>query len=210
LVEFPFACFVCFALEFVFLAYGARIKELTVHIVAMLLALTLATQPKEREGVTAQPTIDVGGARLHLMGLGLRKKLFFKVYLAAFYLENPSENAKEVIASDQVKRVQMHMLRDLDKGKIVEAVEEGFKKNSEQQMPALRERLDRFLKSIPDLKSGETIVLTYMPGAGTRIKAGSGEEIEIQGKDFSDALFSVWLGEHPVDDGLKDEMLRDR
>jgi hypothetical protein len=33
------------------------------------------------------------------MSMGLRKKLFFKVYIASFYLEHPSENAAQVIAS---------------------------------------------------------------------------------------------------------------
>ena len=38
----------------------------------------------------------------------------------------------------------------------------------------------------------------------------AGKEITVEGKDFADALFSVWLGDHPVDDELKDEMLRNR
>jgi hypothetical protein len=29
----------------------------------------------------------------------------------------------------------------------------------------------------------------------------------VEGKDFSDALFSVWLGTNPVDGSLKDGML---
>ena len=29
----------------------------------------------------------------------------------------------------------------------------------------------------------------------------------IAGKDFADALFAIWLGEHPVDDGLKQGLL---
>ena len=120
------------------------------------------------------------------------------------------EDPARVISSDQVKRVEMHMLRDLDRGKIVEAVEDGFQKNSAHKMPALRERLQRFLKVIPDLKSGETIFVTYVPGRGTHIKAGRGEEIDLEGKDFADALFSVWLGPQPVDGDLKDEMLHDR
>jgi hypothetical protein len=145
------------------------------------------------------------------MGMGLRKKFVFKVYIASFYLEDSSsDNAEKIIASDQVKRVEMHMLRDLERGKIIEAIEEGFQKNSAQQMPALKERLDKFLKSIPDLKSGEVITVTYVPGAGTHIKAGKSEEIDLPGKDFSDALFSVWLGKNPVDGELKEEMLRNR
>jgi len=34
--------------------------------------------------------------------------------------------------------------------------------------------------------------------------------VNLPGKDFADALFSVWLGKHPVDDELKREMLLNR
>ena len=139
--------------------------------------------------------------------MGLRKKLWVKVYVASLYLENPSEDAAQVIASDQIKRVQMNMLRDLDRGKIVEAVQQGFERNSGPQMPQLQERLDRFLRAVPDLRGGETIVITYLPGRGTVIKPGSGAAVDLAGKDFADALFSVWLGKHPVDDDLRQEML---
>jgi hypothetical protein len=177
-------------------------------LAAVLLAMPLAA--KEREGVVSQPVIEVAGKQLHLMGMGLRKKLWFKVYIASFYLEQPLEDPARVISSEQVKRVEMHMLRDLERGKIVEAVEDGFQKNSAHRMPALRERLQRFLNVIPDLKSGEVIFVTYVPERGTHIKAGRGEEIDIEGKDFADALFSVWLGPQPVDGDLKEEMLHDR
>jgi len=172
--------------------------------------LTLPALPKEREGVTAPPVLDVAGKPLHLMGMGLRKKLWFKVYLASFYLEHPTEDGAQAISSDQIKQVRMHMLRDLERDKIVEAVQEGFQKNSGPDMPRLRARLDSFLKAIPDLKGGQQILITYLPGTGTVLKAGQGEEITIPGKDFADALFSVWLGKQPVDDDLKGEMLRNR
>ncbi|MCA1829038.1 MAG: chalcone isomerase family protein [Myxococcales bacterium] len=180
-------------------------------IALVILALyTLPLTAKEREGVTSQPTITAGGKELHLMGMGLRKKLFFKVYIASFYLETPTDSAAQAISSDQVKRVEMHMLRDLERGKIVEAVQAGFEKNSAPQMPQLQQRLDAFLEAIPDLKSGESIAVTYVPGQGTIVKAGGSNQIVIRGKDFADALFSVWLGPHPVDDDLKDEMLKNR
>jgi hypothetical protein len=176
--------------------------------VALLVALlALPAVAKEREGVVAPPTIEAGGKTLHLMGMGLRKKFIFKVYLASLYVENPIPDSQQLLNSDQIKRVEMHMLRDLERGKIIEAVQEGFEKNNAPEMPRLQARLDRFLKTIPDLKSGQTIVITYYPSRGTVIKAGNGEEIAIDGKDFADALFSVWLGNHPVDDDLKGEMM---
>lgn len=179
-------------------------------IALIFLLYAPALTAKEREGVVSAPTISAGGRELHLMGMGLRKKLFFKVYIASFYLEHPTGDAAQAVSSDQVKRVEMHMLRDLERGKIVEAVQAGFEKNAAAQMPQLQSRLDMFLKAIPDLKSGETIVVMYVPGLGTSVKAGPGQQITIPGKDFADALFAVWLGPHPVDDDLKDEMLHNR
>ena len=178
---------------------------------ALLLALcAVPALAKEREGVVAPPQIEVAGKPLQLLGMGLRKKLFFKVYLASLYVQTPSDDAAQVVASDQIKRVQMNMLRDLERGKIVEAVQQGFERNSAPDMPKLQKRLDDFLAAIPDLREGQTIVITYLPGRGTLLKAGLGEEITIPGKDFADALFSVWLGRSPVDDELKREMMLNR
>jgi hypothetical protein len=39
---------------------------------------------------------------------------------------------------------------------------------------------------------------------------GFADKVSIEGKDFADALFSVWLGAHPVDDALRNEMFRNR
>jgi hypothetical protein len=36
---------------------------------------------------------------------------------------------------------------------------------------------------------------------------GQGKSITIPGKDFADALFSVWLGPKPVEDALKRALL---
>jgi len=181
-----------------------------IAVLAFCTLLALPALPKEREGVTAPPVVQVAGKPLHLMGMGLRKKLWFKVYLASFYLENPVDDGAQAISSDQIKQVRMHMLRDLERDKIVEAVQEGFQKNSGPDMPRLQSRLNSFLEAIPDLKGGQQILITYFPGTGTVLKAGRGDEITVPGKDFADALFSVWLGKSPVDDDLKGEMLRNR
>src|SRR5438105_14276361 len=179
-------------------------------LVPLLLVFCAPLLAKEREGVVAPPQIEVAGKPLQLLGMGLRKKLFFKVYLASLYVEAPADDAAQIVSSEQIKRVQMNMLRDLERGKIVEAVQQGFERNSAAAMPGLQARLDQFLAAIPDLKEGQTIVITYLPGRGTLLKAGAGEEISVPGKDFADALFSVWLGRSPVDDELKNEMMKNR
>lgn len=176
---------------------------------ALLLSLTLAVPAlaKEVGGVNFPDTATVEGKELKLNGAGLRKKMVFKVYAVALYLENTSQDASQVIGSDQTKRVRMYMLRDLDKKTITDAISDGFKKNAGAKLPALQPKLDTFKAAIPDLKKGDDLVLTYVPGQGTHVQTKSGQAISVEGKDFADALFSVWLGKDPVDDGLKDGML---
>ena len=179
-------------------------------IIVTLLALSLLAIPvcgAEKAGINMPDSISVDGTRLTLNGVGLRTKLMFKVYVAGLYVEKPTSNGNMIIASDQVKRVNMVMMRDLGKSKITEAVEAGFEKNNKSRMGALKARLDKFNAGIADLKEGDNLTITYMPDKGTTLTSKSGTTLTIEGKDFGDALFSVWLGQHPVDEDLKDEML---
>lgn len=175
------------------------------------LAFSSSSFAKEKDGVTVPDTMKVGDTELKLNGLGTRvKNIVFvgvNVYVAALYLEKPSKSAQEVISSDQTKRVVMVMLRDLEKQAIIDAVRDGFKQNAGAQMAQLQPRLDKFLALIDtDFKKGDRFVVTYVPGKGTQL-SGAGEKAAIEGKDFADALFSVWLGNKPVDDALKKALL---
>ncbi len=179
---------------------------------ALVLSLTLAAPAfaKDVAGVNFPDTATVEGKSLKLNGAGLRTATFLnvKVYAAGLYVENTSQDSGEVISSDQTKRVRMSMLRDLEKEKIVDAITEGFEKNAKSQLPALQARLNKLTAAIPaELKKGDELVLTYVPGKGTRIETKGGQELTVEGKDFADALFSVWLGKHPVDGNLKKGML---
>jgi hypothetical protein len=180
-----------------------------VAILAMFLCLTAALPvlAKEVAGVSLPETTTVDGKSLKLNGAGLRKKMMFKVYVAGLYLETPSETAAAVISSDQVKRMQLSVLRSLDHSKITEAISEGFEKNSKAQFPALKARLDRLNSMIPNVEKGDQILLTYVPGRGTVVSAKNVEKGVIEGKDFADALFAVWLGANPVQEDLKKALL---
>jgi chalcone isomerase-like protein len=173
----------------------------------LCLAIAASVQGKEVGGVNLPETITVEGKTLKLNGAGVRKKAIFKVYVGGLYLENPTRDAAAAVSSDQVKRMQLVLLRGLDKGKITEAISEGFEKNSKAQMGALKARLDRFNAMIPDLEKGDQILLTYVPGKGTVVAAKGAEKGVIEGKDFADALFAVWLGPNPVQEDLKKELL---
>jgi hypothetical protein len=178
-------------------------------VLAALLSLAVVSPAFAREvaGVTLPDTTTVEGKTLKLNGMGLRTKVVFKVYVAGLYLETPSKDAGAVISSDQVKQMQLSLLRGLDHSKITEAISEGFEKNSKASLGALKVRLDRLNSMIPNVEKGDQIVLTYVPGKGTVVSAKNVEKGVIEGTDFADALFSVWLGPQPVQEDLKKRLL---
>ena len=182
-------------------------KKPTALALSLCLAFASTALGKEVSGVTVPDTVSAEGKTLMLNGAGLRKKAIFKVYVAGLYLETPSKDAAAVISSDQVKRMQLSVLRSLSMKQVTDAIEEGFEKNSKGQMDALKARLDKFKAMIPDVEKGDQILMTYAPGKGTVVSAKGAEKGAIEGKDFADALFSVWLGANPVQEDLKTALL---
>ena len=182
-------------------------KKALVFALLLGLAAAFPVLAKEVAGVSLPETTTVDGKTLKLNGMGLRKKMVFKVYVAGLYLETPSRDAATVISSDQVKRMQLSVLRSLSSHQVSEAIEEGFEKNSKANMPALKARLEKLGTMIPNVEKGDQILLTYVPGKGTVVSAKNVEKGVIEGKDFADALFSVWLGPSPVQADLKAALL---
>jgi Chalcone isomerase-like len=172
------------------------------------LAVAASVLAGEVAGVKMPDSVTVEGKTLKLNGMGLRKKVVFKVYVAALYLESPSKDAAVVISSDHVKRVQLSVLRSLKAAQVTEAIAEGFEKNSKTQMGALKDRLSKFNAMFADVVEGDQILMTYVPGKGTLVSLKGAEKGSVEGKDFADALFSVWLGQNPVQEDLKKALLR--
>src|SRR5262249_42267732 len=140
----------------------------------------------EVSGVKMPDTITVEGKSLKLNGMGLRKKVVFKVYVAGLYLESPSKDPAAIVSSDQIKSMRLSILRSLKGKQITEAIEEGFEKNSKAQMGALKARLEKFNAMFPDVVEGDQIDMSYTPGKGTVVTAKGTEKGVIEGKDFAD------------------------
>ncbi len=174
---------------------------------ALCLVIASPSQAGEVAGVKMGDTVTVEGKTLRLNGMGLRKKIVFKVYVAGLYLENPSKDASTVLSSDQVKSIQLHILRSISGSELSEAIAEAFWKNAKQARGSLEPRLQKLNALLPSVVSGDVIVLTYMPGKGIIVTAKGQQKGTIEGKDFADALFAVWLGQDPVQADLKKLLL---
>jgi hypothetical protein len=161
------------------------------------------------KGVSFADTVDLGGRPCRLNGVGVRTKFFVSVYLGALYLATPTGDAAAAVAADEPKRTLLHFVHSkVEAEKIREAWREGFAANAGAGQQQLAERLGRFSAWFDqDLLEGEQIVLTYLPGKGTEVSIKGAVRGTIEGADFMQALWSVWLGPKPVDTGLKQGML---
>jgi hypothetical protein len=182
-------------------------RRLAVFLVVCVL-MAPAVWAGELAGVTMADKVTVGDATLALNGMGLRKKLWVKVYVAGLYLETTTSSAADALAATGPKRVVMHFLTNkATKKKMDAAWAEGFEANSPSNYDALKKRVETFADFFPDMKDGDVIELTMTPGAGTSVVLNGEEKGVVDGDDFAEALLKVWLGDHPPTDELKTGML---
>jgi hypothetical protein len=175
----------------------------TLAIALLALSVSFASPAAEVAGVTVPETVTVEGKTLKLNGAGLRKKMMFKVYVAGLYVETPSKDPAALISASEVKSMRLFILRSLKGAQVSEAIAEGFERNSKDQLPKLQDRLTKLQQMIPDVKEGDEITFSFVPEKGVQILVRGTDRGIIEGRDFSDALLSVWLGPSPVQEDLK-------
>lgn len=158
-------------------------------------------------GVTLPDTAQVGGKPLVLNGLGLRTKLFVKVYVAGLYLEQKSSDPNAITNSNARKQIVMKFLHSASKSQMADAFEEGFSANAPDASKTMKPDIDRLLASLEAVKPGDEMAFTYVPGAGTIFTLNGKEKLTVINPAFAPVLYSVWLGPKPPNAALKKGLL---
>jgi len=167
-----------------------------------------ADTARTMNGVTVPTTLEAGGHTLTLNGMALRKKFIVKVYVAALYVGTPSGDAGAILAADEARRMEMHFLRGVDKGKICDAWDEGLKNNTPEASDELKQQFVDLCGMMEDIKDDQAFTFTYIPGTGTEITVAGTSKGTIAGKAFADALLACWIGPKPgPGDGFKKNLL---
>ena len=167
-------------------------------ILAAALALaTVAAEAATVAGVNIADSVEVNGQKLVLNGAGLRKKMMFKVYTGALYLPARQSNPAAVLGSDSARRMVMHFIMDVDKGKIAEAWTDGLGANTPNAPADVKQAFATLGSWMQDMKEGQEIVLTYVPGSGTTVQVAGTVKGTLAGKAFADAILATWVGPKP-------------
>jgi len=181
------------------------VKKLAITLLTSLFMLS-GLQAATLYGVDLADSTSLAEQKLVLNGVGIRKKGPFKVYLGALYMQNKLKSTEKILQDQGAKRVQLNMLRNLSKKKIVGAIVDGFRANT-SDISSIQARVDEFIGYMEKVKKGDNIQFDYVPATGTTIVINGNNKGTIVGKDFFDALMKVWLGDKPADGRLKAAML---
>ncbi len=195
-----------------------QLKQMVMIFISVSLALLPWAAPAaELEGVKLPDSVRIsdGGAELVLNGAGVRTRFMFRVYVGALYLPKKSAMAAAIINDGGIKRVMMHMLRDVPADQFADALEDGLKNNNPAETLAKLDARVKQLRAVFDAvkvaKSGDVILIDYLPGSapgsGTRVTINGSLKSTIAGEDFNRALLGIWLGDKPADQDLKKGML---
>jgi hypothetical protein len=180
-------------------------------------AFLIGFSPYARAEDVAEPRTGVrfpsNVGDMSLLGVGLRTKtiLKVKVYAVALYaadaaLAGPLKGkaapalAHEMVWGDFAKEVHLHLVRDVSSSQMQEAIREALEH-------ADKARVDAFVSYFGDIKTGEEYVLRWVPGGTLETIAKGTPRPPIADKNFAAAVFGIWLGDEPIQEDIKRDLV---
>jgi hypothetical protein len=184
-------------------------KRILLCTIASAVFGTGIAQGKECKGVSFPDQAQVAGGNLVLNGLGLRQATAFKVnvYVAALYVAKASSDANALLGANAPYELILQFVRNVGADDLRKGWTEGFEKNSKDQLPALKDRIAMLNGWMADIKSGERLTFTNVPGTGVSVNVNGAAKGTIKGDDFAKAFLAIWLGGDPPNPEIKAGML---
>lgn len=180
-------------------------------VFSLILALlggppAVAQEAAEIEDIPFPRVVTVDEDPLPLFGLGLlRYRVLFRGYVGGLYL--PPDATPAQTFEDVPKVLELYYFWDIAGRMFGEAADEHLRRTQKPETLApLRARLERLHRLYEDVEVGDRYRLTYLPGKGMTL-AHNGKELgTIEGADFANVYFSIWLGTEPLNEAFRDQM----
>jgi chalcone isomerase-like protein len=148
-----------------------------------------------------------------LLGVGLRTKtvLKVKVYAIGLYVADSVSAGPlkgkagspqlypELVNGDFKKEVIMKFVRDVSQNQIRDAFRE--------TLAGAGHKTEIWLQYFGDIHSGQELVIGWTPGIGLETKVAGVDKPPINDKAFASAVFAIWLGDKPVQEDMKKDLV---
>jgi len=195
-------------------------KLVTVAAIVLVAGLAVLAVPARAQDVKEPRTgvsFPVKQDGMTLLGVGVRTKTFLKVkvYAAGFYVADAAlagplavhrgrtgtpQFYRDLVWGDFPKAIVMKFVRDTTAAQIRDAFYEA--------LPGVdRARLDLFASHFGTPRNGQTVVVRWGPGGVIETTAAGEVKPPIADKAFAAAVFGIWLGEKPIQEDLKRDLV---
>lgn len=166
-------------------------------------SLALADQAQ-----TYAPTMEWQGNSLELKGSGEAYYMrFIEVYKAALYGKR-GVAAPSLLSRDVPMCLRLDYQRAISREDIVKAANTVLaRQNDAAALAPLRTGIDKLHAAYRDVDENDYYVLCYAPGYGSDLSLNGETLARIDGRDFADRYFALWLGEEPLSESLKAALL---
>ena len=187
--------------------------KLTGLLLFILATIPLTSSARNISDVKLDEIIKVNetAPELRLNGAALRKTyMVIDTYVGGLYLENKSHNGEDILERDEHRRMLFHvLLRKVSARKVAQALKDALVINiSKEEQERLEPNINQFLSMFKGrLQHGDEVSIDYIPGSGTQVIIGGVSKGVVPGKQFADALLSVWVGDNPVGSSFKQDIL---
>ncbi|WP_051327436.1 chalcone isomerase family protein [Desulfatibacillum aliphaticivorans] len=189
-----------------------KVRQLSsfIFILCLICALTAPALAKDFHGWPLPDKMPADESTdLVLNGAGFRTKFLLKIYVGALYLTHKETDANKIINADEYMGVRMHFtFRKVGHDSLVEILNTGFDKATNGDTSGIQSQIDHLFALLPqEFRKNDIVDLLYVPGRGIVTHINGKYAGECPGLDFKQAVFAIWLGDEPVTEKLKAEML---
>ena len=188
-------------------------------VASTILAAALAASAGAQEVKEARTGVSFPVKRdgMTLLGVGVRTKTFLKVkvYAAGLYVADSALSGPLAVHRGHTDTPAFH--RDLVWGDFPKAIVMTFVRNTTasqirdafyEALPTIdHARLDLFASHFGTPGKGQTVVVRWAPGGVIETIAAGEVKPPIADKAFAGAVFGIWLGEKPIQEDLKHDLV---
>ena len=192
-------------------------KRALLALIILLISVPLVhaqDSTREFEGVQMPETLQVGGKTVALNGVGERKVMFMRPYVAGLYLRDAETDPSAVMLGDEHMALRLALTRDTGRRMMLRALRNGMRSATDTlgdvEWGDVEARYEGFTEMLPgDFADGSIIEFKYIPDDGMQVYRDGDNKGTVPGLDFKQAFFGIWLNEDsPADDDLKTAMMQ--
>jgi hypothetical protein len=141
---------------------------------------------------------------LDITGVSTRKKLMFKIYSVAHYLQKgvitSSDPLQAILSDDNAKQLTIKWVRDVPGDRVREGYEESFKTAiSSPDYTQLQSAIDTYIGFFDhDVKKGDVHTIRWIPSGIIEVQINGKPVGKVSSPEFAKGLWNIWFGTKSV------------